>query len=112
MNNINFNKKQLAILIDPDKIQTNQIHRLCDEINNSAVDVILVGGSLVYSSIDDAISNIKEHCKLPVYIFPGSVFQISNKADGILFIRWFRDVILNILLGSMLWLRHYYAKLR
>ncbi len=86
MNNINFNKKQLAILIDPDKSETNQIYRLCDEINNSAVDVVLVGGSLVYASMDDVISNIKEHCKLPVYIFPGSVFQISNKADGILFI--------------------------
>jgi putative glycerol-1-phosphate prenyltransferase len=44
----------------------------------------MVGGSLVSDSIDYCIDEIKKNSKLPVVLFPGSLLQISNKADAIL----------------------------
>lgn len=79
--------KQFAVLVDPDKHTEASLHDLCVCINQSKVDFLFVGGSLlVQSTFDYTIEYLKQHTKLPVVIFPGSNFQISNKADAILFL--------------------------
>jgi len=80
-------KKQIAILIDPDKLNSTELLSLVSKIETSPIDYILVGGSLLSSDqMDEYISLIKKNVDIPVIIFPGSVNQISNKADGILFL--------------------------
>lgn len=79
--------KLLAILLDPDKITLDLFDVVIDKINMSPATYILVGGSIVENNIiDDLIEQLKQKCTLPVLLFPGNPSQISNKADGILFL--------------------------
>lgn len=81
------NKKMLAILLDPDKIDWSGMDKLITRINQSPATHIFVGGSLVLSTkIDDLIVKIKQNSSLPVVLFPGNPSQISGMADGILFL--------------------------
>jgi putative glycerol-1-phosphate prenyltransferase len=81
------NEKLLAILIDPDKIDLDKAGTLIEKINQSPATHIFIGGSLVENNIlDELISKIKQNCNLPIVLFPGNPSQISNQADGILFL--------------------------
>jgi phosphoglycerol geranylgeranyltransferase len=78
-------KKFFAWLIDPDKYDLKSLPSLLQNAEKSGVDLILLGGSLlVKNDIAGHIDCIKQHSNLPVVLFPGSTFQLSNKADGIL----------------------------
>lgn len=75
------------VLIDPDKIEVNQLPSFVQQATESGVDAFLVGGSLIVDdSFERSISTMKQHTKLPVVIFPGGVMQISPSADAILFL--------------------------
>ncbi len=79
--------KQLALLIDPDKLEKENLLETLQKAQEADVDYIFVGGSLmVTQNFGDCLSEIKSITKKPVVIFPGSPLQISNKADGILFL--------------------------
>lgn len=81
------NEKLLAILLDPDKINLNNAGTLIEKINQSPASYIFIGGSLVENNIlDKLISKIKQNCDLPIVLFPGNPSQISDRADGILFL--------------------------
>lgn len=80
-------KQLLAILLDPDKIVWESLPELILKINQSPATHVFIGGSLVGNSIlDILIQQIKKDCTLPVVLFPGDASQISNHADGILFL--------------------------
>ena len=79
-------KKRIAILIDPDKNTNESLDRIIKISDESGVDFIFVGGSLVVGNIGETIAFIKKITRIPVLIFPGNVIQISGKADGILFL--------------------------
>ena len=80
-------EKLLAILLDPDKIDLDNIQQLIEKINQSPATHIFIGGSLVQNNIiDELVLAIKEICKLPIVLFPENPSQISNKADAILFL--------------------------
>ena len=75
-------KKQLAILIDPDKFSSTEILDIAGE---AGVDYFFTGGSLLTNgSLEHCIETIKERSSIPVVLFPGNAMQISKKADGIL----------------------------
>ena len=81
------NQKLLAILIDPDKTKVEEIENLSQKINESPATHIFIGGSIVEQiCINILIIEIKKYCHLPILIFPGHPSQISNEADGILFL--------------------------
>jgi putative glycerol-1-phosphate prenyltransferase len=80
-------QKLLAVLLDPDKTSLDNLPAVIHNINHSTVDFIFVGGSLLFTNVlDEFISIIKKNSLLPVLLFPGNAIQISNKADGILFL--------------------------
>lgn len=81
------NKKLLAILIDPEKVTIEECFDLSKKIIKSPATHVFVGGS-TFSGVhlDELISIIKTTTKLPILIFPGHPSQISNEADGILFL--------------------------
>lgn len=80
-------RKLLAILLDPDKIELEQVGQLADTINRSPATHIFVGGSIVEADIiDDLIVRLKQKTKLAIVLFPGNPSQISNQADAILFL--------------------------
>lgn len=80
-------KKQLAVLIDPDKHSSNTFFPLIEEAQLAQVDYFFVGGSLMVSDrLDSCIQSIREISNIPVILFPGSPLQVSRLADAILFI--------------------------
>lgn len=76
--------KKLALLIDPDKTPSKKAAMQAAEAEKYGFHIIFVGGSLISEPFDKYISIIKSSCKLPVILFPGSLFQISAKADGMM----------------------------
>ncbi len=94
-------KKQIAILIDPDKLNNEELLSLVSKIKSSPINYILVGGSLLSSDqMDEYVGIIKSNIDIPVVIFPGSVHQISHKADGILFLSLISGRNPEFLIGS------------
>ncbi len=80
-------KKLLALLLDPDKLTLENLSDLIPKINQSPTTHIFVGGSSYNGThLDDLIQTIKQKINLPILLFPGNPSQISNEADGILFL--------------------------
>jgi phosphoglycerol geranylgeranyltransferase len=81
------NQKLLAILIDPEKVGMEHVLNLAKKIKTAPATHIFVGGSTFSGShLDQLIATLKKETQLPVLIFPGHPSQISNEADGILFL--------------------------
>ncbi len=75
------------VLIDPDDISGERLQNFVRHCEKSGVDGFLVGGSLMMSdTLDDVLEAISSVSSLPTILFPGSVSQISSRADAILFI--------------------------
>ncbi len=82
-----LNRKLLAILIDPDKIDSDKIDLVSQKINQSSATHIFIGGSSFHGNyLDEIIEKLKANITLPIILFPGNPSQISNKADAILFL--------------------------
>jgi phosphoglycerol geranylgeranyltransferase len=81
-------RKALAVLIDPDKIQDEKaVVDLMKLINSSKVDFVFVGGSLLIGdNFKACVRWIKQNSNVPVVLFPGSPNQISEDADSLLFL--------------------------
>jgi putative glycerol-1-phosphate prenyltransferase len=80
-------KKSFAVLIDPDKVNDQVLNELIQRSLAAKVDYFLVGGSLVISNhLDQCVQHIKQHCDIPVILFPGSPSQISKYADALLYL--------------------------
>jgi len=80
--------KKLAILIDPEKMHSEQLLLpLIEKIRILNPHFIFVGGSTVSEAEFSAcLSILKANTKIPLIIFPGSQTQVSSKADAILFL--------------------------
>ena len=80
-------KKSFAVLIDPDKFNTDVLDELIELSTSAKVDYLLVGGSLVISNhLDECVQHIKQSCDIPVILFPGSPSQVSKYADALLYL--------------------------
>ncbi|MDX5320283.1 MAG: geranylgeranylglyceryl/heptaprenylglyceryl phosphate synthase [Bacteroidota bacterium] len=76
-------QKMLAVLIDPDHI--DRLEESVRRCNESGVDLIFLGGSLVSSgTIAESIEKIKQLSDIPVLLFPGDELQIDGRADALL----------------------------
>ena len=83
--NITNGRKMFALLVDPDKQNEADLLRLTEKINSpDGPDIVLVGGSLLFSNIDAIVATLKRNTQKPVVLFPGSAMQVTDKADGIL----------------------------
>ena len=87
---ISFTKKkgQIAVLIDPEKAQNaSQLKELIEKAVFAKIDYFFVGGSTVTrAEFEWTISFLRKNCSIPLIIFPGSNHQLSNKADGLLYL--------------------------
>ena len=84
---ISNSEQLLAVLIDPDKMKVEQVSGFINHVNLSIATHIFVGGSEVDKDVTETlVIEIKKHTSLPIILFPGDVIQITDKADGILFL--------------------------
>ncbi|MBK6609912.1 MAG: geranylgeranylglyceryl/heptaprenylglyceryl phosphate synthase [Sphingobacteriales bacterium] len=80
-------KKQLAVLVDPDKLQLTDVPSLSTLALQAGVNYWFLGGSLVTKhQTDDLAQALKQHSSLPVILFPGSPLQLTPSADAVLFL--------------------------
>ena len=74
------------VLIDPDKNSENNLEEKISKINNSGVDAIFVGGSLILdNNCEKRVELIKSISKVPVIFFPGGISQLNKYYDAMLF---------------------------
>lgn len=78
-------RKLFAVLIDPDKYDRASLDSLISAVNAYQADLIFIGGSLLtHDHLEETIQQVKENTAIPVVLFPGSLMQISRKADALL----------------------------
>jgi phosphoglycerol geranylgeranyltransferase len=93
-------RKRIALLVDPDGYDTDGLNELIGYINMNPPDLLLVGGSLLFNPIEITITALKLGTSLPVFLFPGNAFQLSDRADGILFLSLISGRNPEFLIGS------------
>jgi putative glycerol-1-phosphate prenyltransferase len=94
-------KKLLALLIDPDTPNTEELKKLIAEANAAQVDLIFMGGSLLLKdALEQCVEQVKALTDIPVVLFPGSVMQVNDKADAILFLSLISGRNPDLLIGN------------
>jgi putative glycerol-1-phosphate prenyltransferase len=78
------NKKTIALLIDPDKVNEKALPGILKTAAGTGTDFIMVGGSLTFRSVEHVIDLIRSISSIPLVLFPGNLLQLSRKADLIL----------------------------
>ena len=87
LNVLREKKKGFLFLLDPDRIQPQDVRERVEGINQSGVDAILLGTSMLFNfDLDRIAGEIKRYTKVPVILFPGSAYQLSPNVDAIFFL--------------------------
>jgi len=74
------------VLIDPDQKNHSNIEELVQAANESEVDALLVGGSLMMDAGNhNRVAKIKKIAKMPIIFFPGGVTQLNDYYDAMFF---------------------------
>lgn len=91
----------LALLIDPDRHDASELLSLLHKANELQIDFFFIGGSLLYKDhLEETLDLIKSHSSIPTVLFPGSVLQVSAKADALLFLSLISGRNPELLIGS------------
>jgi len=94
-------KKSFAVLIDPDKVNDQNVAELIELSVSSKVDYFFVGGSLVVSNyLDQCLQLIRKNCSIPTVLFPGSPSQVSKYADALLYLSLISGRNAELLIGQ------------
>lgn len=94
-------RKGLAMLLDPDKVETDMLPAQLAQAEAAGVDFFLLGGSLVtQGSVQEAAPLIKRYTNKPVVLFPGSIYQLSPEADAVLFLSLISGRNADLLIGK------------
>ena len=94
-------QKKFAVLIDPDKIKTQNISQIIELALVSSVDFFFIGGSLIVNDeVNYCIEVIKRKTQIPIILFPGSTMQVNHSADAILFLSLISGRNSDLLIGK------------
>jgi phosphoglycerol geranylgeranyltransferase len=95
------NEKKFVVLIDPDKLRLGSMDTVLQLANECGVDYFFIGGSLIVNDmLDSVLKKIKEQCNIPMILFPGNSFQLSYKADALLFLSLISGRNAELLIGK------------
>ncbi|MFN5416186.1 MAG: geranylgeranylglyceryl/heptaprenylglyceryl phosphate synthase [Flavobacteriia bacterium] len=88
INQFSSNFGQIAVLLDPDKTKLEKdIVQLVEKATFAQINYFFVGGSTVSrKDLENCVSILKKHTPIPVIIFPGGSHQLSEEADGLLYL--------------------------
>jgi len=94
-------QKKFVVLIDPDKVRLGNMDKVLQLAVEAQVDYFFIGGSLVVNNmLDQCLASIKEKCDIPMILFPGNSFQLSYRADGLLFLSLISGRNAELLIGK------------
>ncbi|MEO6760703.1 MAG: geranylgeranylglyceryl/heptaprenylglyceryl phosphate synthase [Saprospiraceae bacterium] len=93
--------KKLAVLFDPDKLRLQKMEAALDLAVDCGVDYFFIGGSLVVNDmLDELLLKIHRRCSIPLILFPGNSFQLSYRADALLFLSLISGRNAELLIGQ------------
>lgn len=94
-------QKKFAVLIDPDKMLLNNLEKTIALAVEAGVDYFFIGGSLIVNNmLDHCLEKIKQQCSIPSILFPGNSFQLSYRADALLFLSLISGRNAELLIGN------------
>ena len=94
-------EKKFVVLIDPDKVRLSNMGKVLELAAKAKVDYFFIGGSLVVNNmLDQCLQTIKDVCDIPIILFPGNSFQLSYKADALLFLSLISGRNAELLIGK------------
>lgn len=94
-------EKKFVVLIDPDKLRLSHMDSILENATQAGVDYFFIGGSLIVNNmLDHCLKSIREACDIPMILFPGNSFQLSYKADAILFLSLISGRNAELLIGK------------
>jgi len=77
----------MAVLLDPDKMRLEKMTQTLELAAELQIDYFFIGGSLIVNNmLDEVLDTIRQRCSIPLVLFPGNSFQLSYKADALLFL--------------------------
>ena len=86
LNTISEKGAAYVVLIDPDNKNDTVIESNVALANQSGVDALFVGGSLIMDGrYVDRVKRIKDSAQIPVIFFPGGIGQLNSYYDAMLF---------------------------
>jgi len=86
LNSVSEKEKLLAILIDPDCFNNNEVELFLKRIPKETTHLFVGGSTVVNGATETTVEALKMKSSLPVFLFPGDYSQITNKADALLFL--------------------------
>jgi putative glycerol-1-phosphate prenyltransferase len=105
-------KKLFALLIDPDSIDNGQLINTVQRAEKARVDLLLIGGSLLTKdALEGCLDLIKQNCQIPTVLFPGSILQMSEKADALLLLSLISGRNPDLLIGNQVVAAPYLKKM-
>ncbi len=84
LDRFNKGKKQIAVLIDPDKTNIKDTYKIIDVLKKTHPDLIFIGGSLVTGNGVEIADAIHKNTNIPLVLFHGSLLQLNYSTDAIL----------------------------
>jgi putative glycerol-1-phosphate prenyltransferase len=92
---------KFIVLFDPDKLRLKKMEEIIHTSVEAGVDYFFIGGSLVVNDmLDQVLTDIKKSCEIPMILFPGNSFQLSWRADAILFLSLISGRNADLLIGK------------
>lgn len=94
-------RKQFAVLVDLDKSTPSSLAELGNLVHRASVEHIFVGGSLMTSGeMEQTLKILRENCEAHLTIFPGSINQISSRADALFLLSLISGRNADLLIGK------------
>lgn len=94
-------EKKFVVLLDPDKMSLRNLEKTLELSVEAKVDYFFIGGSLIVNNmLDQVLENIKKTTNIPSILFPGNAFQLSYRADGLLFLSLISGRNAELLIGK------------
>lgn len=78
-----FPKGSLWVLYDPDRLKPQEFY---DRIKDFDANAILVGTSFSEGGVCEKVKKLKDLTDLPLILFPGSIYQLCEYYDYVLFL--------------------------
>ena len=75
-----------AVLLDPDRFPSGNIGSFLSQLPVKITHIFIGGSQVAPGATQKCIRQIRRDTRLPVVIFPGDQEQISDGADGLLFL--------------------------
>jgi putative glycerol-1-phosphate prenyltransferase len=83
---LHLKKNLLAILIDPDKFELEQSAQFLRKLPADTSHIFVGGSTVLNGSTESVVKALQLYTSRPIFIFPGDYSQITNEADGLLFL--------------------------